>query len=233
MKAKQSLFRRWKKRSSNYLIRVLGPGLFRLLAWTWKIRYVNRDEIESRASKDAGPVISFWHQHIPAGIGTHIGYPARVVVSLHRDGEMISHIATRLGFKTVRGSTSKGGSKVVREVLDGSFGLDALCITPDGPRGPRFSVAPGVAFLAAQTKRVVVLTGFAASKYWQAKSWDRMIIPKPFSKVVVVYSDQLGAPPDAVSNAGPEQEQFLKNLRAGMDECEARAKQEIRDWSTQ
>ncbi|MCP4091961.1 MAG: lysophospholipid acyltransferase family protein [Planctomycetes bacterium] len=230
MKAKQSLLRRWKKRSSNYLTRAVGPGLFRMLAWSWKIRYVNRAEVEARGSKEFGPVISFWHQHIPAGIGAHIGYPARVVVSLHRDGEMISHIATRLGYKTVRGSTSKGGSKVVREILDGSFGLDALCFTPDGPRGPCYSVAPGVAFIAAQTRRKVVLTGFAASNYWQAKSWDRMIIPKPFSKVVVTYSDDLGVPSEEVSNAGPEQEQFRKDLRAGMDECEARAKQEIQDW---
>jgi lysophospholipid acyltransferase (LPLAT)-like uncharacterized protein len=175
-------------------------------------------------------VVAFWHQQIPAALGSHIGYPASVLISQHRDGEMIADIAMKLKYSTVRGSSSKGGSKVVREMLEGEFGENALCFTPDGPRGPRFSVAPGLAFIAAKTRRPVVVTGFTASKFWQAKSWDQMIIPKPFARIVVTYSDHLGVPAETVGEEGEAQTEFLKAVRAGMDQCEGLAKKKMQEW---
>ncbi len=211
-------------------MKAIGPTVIRLLSWSWKTRFIGRSEIEEMHAGNIGPVVSFWHQQIPAGIGTHIGYPARVLVSKHRDGEMIASISQRLKFKTVRGSSSSGGSRVVREMLEGDFGEDALCFTPDGPRGPCFSVAPGLAFIAAKSRRPVVLTGFASSKYWQANSWDKMVIPKPFARVVVTYSNHLGVPGEEVGEEGEEQEQFLRDIRTGMDQCELEAKQELQRW---
>ena len=194
------------------------------------MRFIERDQIESKHRDGSGPVVAFWHQQIPAAIGSHIGYPASVLISQHRDGERIAHIAKHLQYSTVRGSSSKGGSKVVREMLEGSFGENALCFTPDGPRGPIYSVAPGMAFIAAKSRRPVVLTGFTSSKYWQAKSWDKMMIPKPFARVVITYSDHLGVPDEAVSEEGEVQEEFLKAIRQGMDQCEVLAKQKMQEW---
>jgi len=215
---------------SNYLLRAIGPGLFRLLAWSWKTRFVNRDQIESHHGNGSGPVVAFWHQQIPAAIGTHIHYPACVLISRHRDGEMIAHIAERLGYRTVRGSSSRGGAQVVREMLEGNFGEDALCFTPDGPRGPRFSVAAGMIFIAAKSRRPVVLTGFTASKFWQAKSWDKMMVPKPFARIVITYSDHLGVPEEAAGEEGDAQDRFRENVRVGMDQCEEHAQEELKRW---
>ncbi len=75
MKAKQSLRRRWTKRVSSSLLRAIGPSLVRVLAWSWKTRFVNRDQIESHHGGGSGPVVAFWHQQIPAAIGSHFGYP--------------------------------------------------------------------------------------------------------------------------------------------------------------
>jgi lysophospholipid acyltransferase (LPLAT)-like uncharacterized protein len=215
---------------SSSLLRAIGPSLVRVLAWSWKTRFVNRDQIESHHGGGSGPVVAFWHQQIPAAIGSHFGYPACVLISQHRDGEMIAHISKRLGFHTMRGSSSQGGAQVVREMLEGNFGEDALCFTPDGPRGPCFSVAPGMVFIAAKSHRPVVLTGFAASKFWQAKSWDRMVIPKPFARIVITYSDHLGVPDEAAGEEGEAQERFRETVRVGMDQCEQQAQEELKRW---
>lgn len=211
------------------MARVLGPTLFRLLAKTWRVRFLNQDLRDGLHEKGTPPVIGFWHQQIPAGIGTHRGYPVQVLVSLNRDGEMIADIARRLGFQTIRGSSSRGASEAVREMLTVAKGPDAIAFTPDGPRGPLHSVAPGVVFLAAASRRPLLAIGFAASRSWQAGSWDKMVIPKPFAKVVVAYDCALGIPDRAAAKEGDVQDQVRAALKESLDRAEAMAQQALQD----
>ncbi len=134
-------------------------------------------------------VLAFWHGQMVAVLGAHppgVG----VLISEHRDGEIISQVIARFGHFSIRGSSSRGGSRAlleaVREVKNGHD----VAFTPDGPRGPRHSYAPGALMLAQRTGAPIVSIGTYADRLWRLSSWDRFEIPKPFARVTVVY----GAP---------------------------------------
>jgi hypothetical protein len=112
-----------------------------------------------------------------------------VLISEHQDGELIARIAQSLGFRTVRGSTTRGAS---RALLGLARELDAghdVAITPDGPRGPARSFAPGALIAAQRADAPVILVGVAVRRAWRLRSWDRFVIPRPFTRVGIAYSD--------------------------------------------
>ncbi len=110
-----------------------------------------------------------------------------IMVSRSSDGEIISRIASRLGAVPVRGSTKKrGGEALVRMIRRVKGGEDAA-ITPDGPQGPLYRAHPGGVYLAAKTGRPLVPAAFSSSRKIILNSWDRFMIPIPFSRAVMVY----------------------------------------------
>ena len=107
----------------------------------------------------------------------------KLMISDHFDGELLAKTMSFFGFGTIRGSSSKGGVKALRE----SFrkigeGYD-IGITPDGPRGPQESVADGIVAMSQKKKLKIVALNYRASSFWQLKSWDQFVIPKPFSQI--------------------------------------------------
>jgi lysophospholipid acyltransferase (LPLAT)-like uncharacterized protein len=119
-----------------------------------------------------------------------------ILISEHRDGELIAQIIRRLGFTVVRGSTTRGGARALRQM---SLRIDQghLCVTPDGPRGPRRSVGQGVAYLGSRTGLPIVGAGMAFKRPWRARSWDRFCVPRPFSAAACVAPAPVYVPPDA------------------------------------
>ncbi len=116
---------------------------------------------------------------------------AYVMISHHKDGEQIAKIINFFGLNTVRGSTSKGASKVLKaafKVLDQN---NDVVITPDGPRGPCYSISDGPIALAQKKKLKIRILNYEASRFWQFKSWDKMILPKPFSTITYSLSEPL------------------------------------------
>jgi lysophospholipid acyltransferase (LPLAT)-like uncharacterized protein len=112
-----------------------------------------------------------------------------VMVSRSRDGELISRTIKRLGFKPVRGSSSRGGSSALLSLSKKlENGADAA-VTPDGPRGPRYRAQAGVIHLAQRSGRPVVPLTYSANRKWGFKSWDRFLFPCPFAKAVLIYGD--------------------------------------------
>ncbi len=105
------------------------------------------------------------------------------MISEHFDGEIIAKIISFFGFSSIRGSSSKGGARVLIEAIKTAKSGEDIAITPDGPRGPRHSVADGIVALSQKTGAKIVVFNYQASKFWQLKSWDRFVIPKPFSKI--------------------------------------------------
>jgi lysophospholipid acyltransferase (LPLAT)-like uncharacterized protein len=104
-----------------------------------------------------------------------------VIISDHFDGEIIARTMGYFGFDTIRGSSSKGGIKALKE----SFrrigeGYD-IAITPDGPRGPYQSVADGIVSITQKKEMMIIAFNYKSSAYWELKSWDKFMIPKPFS----------------------------------------------------
>lgn len=119
-----------------------------------------------------------------------------ILISDHRDGEMITQVVKRLGFSVVRGSTTRGGARALREMTE-SIQSGNLCVTPDGPRGPRRHVHQGLAYLSSRTGLPIVGAGMAFKDPWRAKSWDRFAVPKPFRTAACVVPAPVLVPPDA------------------------------------
>ncbi len=208
--------------SHRVLVR-LAPGLLRLLAKTWRVRVLD-PELRARAvDEGAGAVGSFWHGDIPFAIGCHLGMDVSVLVSRHRDGELVAEVAERLGFGTVRGSSTRGGAAGLLEMQRRGAAGRLIAITPDGPRGPAHTVAPGVVWLAATLRRPIVAAGFAASRCWRAGSWDRMRVPKPFARVVAAYEEVAGLPEVEALRDDRVLDEWRERVAAAMARAEARA----------
>lgn len=108
---------------------------------------------------------------------------AKVIISDHKDGEIITRIISHFGIGAIRGSTSKGATRALMEAfLQIKNGGDVI-ITPDGPRGPKHSVSSGPAIIALKKRLPIYALNYEISRYWQFNSWDEMILPKPFSTI--------------------------------------------------
>jgi len=167
----------------------------RFVYWTsrWHIEEGAAPEVLARAE---GPVIGvFWHGRFAAmpHIFRHI-QNAHVLISAHRDGELIAQVMAAMGFATVRGSTArqrpgearpidKGGAAALRAMLRVLRDGGRIGITPDGPRGPRMRVSPGTITLAALSGAPLIPFSFSASFAIRFNSWDRFILPLPFGRI--------------------------------------------------
>jgi lysophospholipid acyltransferase (LPLAT)-like uncharacterized protein len=119
-----------------------------------------------------------------------------ILISDHRDGELITQVVSRLGFGVVRGSTTRGGARALREMVH-RIDRGHLCVTPDGPRGPRRHVHQGLAYLGCRTGFPIVGAGMAFRDPWRAKSWDKFAVPRPFRAAACVVPKPVFVPPDA------------------------------------
>lgn len=108
---------------------------------------------------------------------------AKVIISDHKDGEIITRVISHFGIGAIRGSSFKGGARAlmgaIKEIKNGTD----VIITPDGPRGPLHSVADGAVILAQRLNLDIYALNYEASSFWKFRSWDEMVLPKPFSRI--------------------------------------------------
>lgn len=163
----------------------LGAAVIRLLATTWRMRTVDPEPL-ARARRDGQRVIfALWHGELLPLLWHQRGEHVAIVISEHRDGEIVARIAESLGYDTVRGSSSRGGSRALIGLMRAIDGGADGAVTPDGPRGPARVFAPGAAIAAQRTGALIVPIRAQASRAWRLRSWDRFLIPKPFARVTV------------------------------------------------
>ncbi len=182
-----------------------GAALIRLLASTWRMRSHGIEPLYAARAQNRRVIFALWHGEQLPLLWQHRRENIAIVISEHRDGEIVARIAETLGYTTVRGSTSRGGSRaligLMRELDAGRDGA----ITPDGPRGPAHVFAPGAAVAAHRTGALIVPIRARASRAWRLKSWDAFLIPKPFARVDVHYGELTGveaaSPRDATAHA--------------------------------
>lgn len=143
-----------------------------------------------------GPVIFvFWHEYIPFPIYLRPHCRLAMLLSQHQDAEILSHMARFAGLETVRGSTHRGGTAALRELLDYGKGM-SLAITPDGPRGPRRQLAQGAIYLSSRLQVPLVALGVGYDRPWRnRRAWDQFAIPKPFSRCRAVLGPRTQVPP--------------------------------------
>ena len=181
-------------------------GFYLLQVWARTIRY----EIDDRANVvgkqlEGNYIAALWHNRLLLiSFVLKKFFPERPgagLISASRDGDLIADATKRFGFDVVRGSSSRMGAAALLELSNVlSSGRDVL-ITPDGPRGPAYELGPGIIFLAQKTGAPVVPVNMEYSSCWRVKSWDRFIIPRPFSKVRVI----IGQPQQIRSTSTPEE----------------------------
>jgi len=189
------------------IVSVLGPLFILLLGKSLKIKWIGEENLKPIREKKGKVLYAFWHGRMLILSYSHRGKKVQVLISQHQDGEIIARIIERLGFGTVRGSSSHGGFKAVLQMANKAKNGYDLAITPDGPKGPPFQVQPGTAYIAQRSEIPILPITNSAEKVWTLKSWDRFIIPKPFSKVVIIIGKPIYIPGELTS------EQIdLKNL---------------------
>jgi len=170
---------------------LLGPFLLKLLARSLKIVHHGREHLETCLGKGEQVICVFWHGRILMMPFAAPGVPVAVLISRHRDGELMSRIVERLGFPVIRGSTTRGGVMAVRGMIRILRKGWNLAITPDGPKGPRWKVRAGVVKLAGMTGAPLIPLAFSASRRFVLNSWDGFLVPIPFSRGVYVWGEPL------------------------------------------
>jgi lysophospholipid acyltransferase (LPLAT)-like uncharacterized protein len=180
---------------------------FRLLqVWARTLRY----EMDDRAIVVGKPVkenyiAALWHNRlllISFVLKKFVPQrPGAGLISASRDGDLVADLTQRFGFHVVRGSSSRMGASAILELSNVLASGRDILITPDGPRGPAYELGPGIIFLAQKTGAAVVPVNMEYSSCWRVNSWDRFILPRPFSKVRVIF----GVPHRVRSTTTPEE----------------------------
>lgn len=188
-------------------------GLTRLIFATCRWHWVGAEHLERLRMQKRAYIYCGWHENISVAVWLFRKQQAAMMASDSEDGDLIARAIVKSGNIPVRGSTSKGGGKALRETVRLLRSGHVSAISPDGPRGPRRKFQAGTAWIAALAGVPLLPMHHCASREWTfAKSWDRHRIPKPFSTVIVA----VGAPIELTTER-------LKNDEAGaVAEIEAR-----------
>jgi len=186
-----------RKRLELNAASVLGWFLILLLGKTYRFRFEGTRALTALEQGKQAFLIGIWHGRFWVFVYLFRGRKYVALVSQHVDGEMIARTILRLGFRTVRGSSTRGGKKAFHEMVaqlrDGKRGV----IIPDGPKGPRHQLKPGIVYMAQQAGIPILPVTFAAKRALRFNSWDRFVVPLPFTKVLVKVGKPFWIPRDA------------------------------------
>jgi hypothetical protein len=209
----------WRDRLARAAVGGFGASFLRALGATWR---VSRSGADPLAQRDGAPlVLTIWHGNLLAAAACWRGSRVAVAVSLSRDGDWIDAVLVRLGFApSARGSSSRGATGLLRELIRRARGGEPIAILLDGPRGPAGVAKPGAVALARATGATLVPVGIAAAPVFRFGSWDRTALPLPFARIRIVF----GAPRHVPRDASPEAlEQERASLEAAQHRLDAQA----------
>jgi len=150
-------------------------------------------------------IFAFWHGELLMQTFTYYKYrktpKLKMLISEHFDGKIIAKTNEYFGLDVIHGSSSRGGVKVLINGIKALKSGYDVGITPDGPKGPRHSVSDGVVVLSQKTSKKIVILNYKADDFWQLKSWDRFIIPKPFTTIHFYASEPISVEGMALEEA--------------------------------
>ncbi len=190
-----------RRRTIRAAGRLLWPLLYlllRLLIRSWRIRLIDAaGSVDELAGAGEPRVLALWHSDLlPCGALLHRRLGPRCasitgLVSGSADGEILARVAAGFGFHAIRGSTSRGGLAALRNLYREIKQGRSIGIAPDGPRGPARVAQTGIVQVAMLSGVAILPVAAHARRAWRARSWDRMVIPKPFAEVVLVAGELL------------------------------------------
>jgi lysophospholipid acyltransferase (LPLAT)-like uncharacterized protein len=190
----------------------LGPTLIRIYGCTWRIRWEGVENLTEARTQCGQVLFCFWHSRLLGLCYSHRYRNIGIMVSKSFDGEWISRIVTKLGYRVFRGSASRDGAKALISMLKSSGG--DLALTVDGPRGPACKVKPGIITLASHTNLPLVPIAYIAENAWHLNSWDKFILPKPFSTITVRYGKKITIPAEVKTERLGE---IIKEIEEGIN----------------
>lgn len=201
-----------RSRTLNLVLSWVGTLCLRLLFLTVRVHHRH---IAAEGTPYLRPLgtqrytFCMWHDHIVLAAFSLRTFNLAGLISQHRDGSYLADSVAMAGIRPVRGSTSRGGSEAVSEIL--SLPDLHLAITPDGPRGPRHQMKEGIIYISCRSGRPIVPCALTANRYWSVPGgWTDMIIPKPFSTVLLIAGTPITIPEDLPREAMGECADFLQ-----------------------
>ncbi len=178
------------------LVGLAGAAAIDALCATCRVRVEGREQVaaimESRRF-----ILCFWHARILVVAWAHQHWGSSIMVSRSEDGEIIAQVVRRQGHHPVRGSSTRGGAEAMEVLVNKlKHHVHPAGIIPDGPQGPRYVVQPGAVTLARKTGYPILPVTFSARRRWVAPSWDRFVVPRPFSECLLLFGRPIHVPAD-------------------------------------
>lgn len=201
----------------------LAAVVIRLLYLSQRREILGQERLQPLWDEGRRVIFCFWHDQLLLLIKSYRGPGARILISASRDGELIARTMRHFGYDAVRGSSSRKGRAAFRNLLELARQPWDLAITPDGPKGPRHLLKPGVVELARLSGRPVVPLSLACSRGHRFASWDRFLLPYPFGRTIFSYGEPLYFTPGEASAA------FTTRLQEAMEANERRARARLED----
>lgn len=167
---------------------VLWPAAMLLKLWGMSLRFeVSSEDLRHVTKRDAPVAFVVWHNRLfltPEIFRRYRGgRPLVALISASGDGAWLTAFFSHVGMRAARGSSSRLGREAATALVEAQRAGYDIGITPDGPRGPCYDLKPGIVIVPRRTGAPLLLIGGEFSSFWQLKSWDRFILPKPFSRV--------------------------------------------------
>ena len=198
---------------------VLGAGLLGGLFLTTRFKVSGRESFEQFRAQGKPVIFVCWHGQLLPLVHYHRNEGVVVLVSEHADGEYVTRVIERNGFSTVRGSSTRGGTKGLKGLIRAANSGHDLALTPDGPRGPHGVFKPGALAVAQMTGAPLIPLAAGTTSGWHFRSWDGFLVPRPFSSISVEYLRPRFVPRDAERE---DLEALAAELGRDLNECTAR-----------
>lgn len=196
--------------------------LIRVIGKTLRFEVEGLENLESIETAGKLPIYVFWHNRIFAGTYFFRNRGIAVITSKSKDGEYIARFIQRFGYGAIRGSSTRGGVGALVEMIRAMRRGIPTAFTADGPKGPVYLVKPGPIMLAKKTGNPILPFSVEIAKFWTIRSWDRLQIPKPFSKAKLSIAKALYVTENIEDT---EFEKYLNELQSSLDELVFRGKQ--------
>ena len=182
-----------KKKITHYLQFTILPFLLQIIARLIYLTSKKQFHHPIQNNTNENYIISMWHGDLLMQPFNYHKFKKngqiKVIISEHKDGEIIRKTVEYLGINSLAGSSSKGGAKALIGAIKAlKSGID-VAITPDGPRGPIYSIADGIVLLSQKTDTKIIVLSSIPTSYWKMKSWDKFIVPKPFGTINFYVSE--------------------------------------------
>lgn len=193
--------------------------LIRLFSCTWRV------SVDQHTRVDGPGIYCCWHNKLLLPItkypylfsNKYLVTEMSGMVSASKDGAFLSFLLRKFKMNPIRGSSSRRGAQALVEARKTLKQNQSVAVTPDGPKGPVYSAKSGPVVLSRLCQLPIIPTSVSVSAYWELKSWDKFIIPKPFSRVVITFGKPFVVPPDATDQSDEQEAENLGRILMDME----------------